>query len=77
MASSPLPMKPGANSALAKWPAKGLNASAGWAALWMLVLWWLCRVWAVATMMANMTRLENVMPVKTSRRLVACLRRAR
>ena len=77
MASSPLPMKPSANSALAKWPAKGLSASAAWGALWMLVLWWLCRVWAVATMMANMTRSENVMPVKTSRRLVACLRRAR
>ena len=70
-------MKPRANRALAKCPAKGLSAAAAWAALWMLVSLWVCSVWAVATMMANMTRLENVMPANTSSRLVRCLRWAR
>ena len=70
-------MKPRANRALAKCPAKGLSASAAWAALWMFVSLWACSVSAVATMMANMTRLENVMPTKTSSLLVRCLRWAR
>jgi hypothetical protein len=51
-----------------------LGASATWAAPSMLVMWWAWRVSAVATITANMTRLENVMPTNASSLAVSCLR---
>jgi hypothetical protein len=66
-------MNPNANRADARLPATGLSAPAAWAALVMLVPPCRPRVDAVAVMMANMTRLDRAIPVKTSKRLVRCL----
>ena len=76
MASMPEPMNPSANRAPAHRPARGWRALAASAALLRLVWPWACRVAEVDTMIANMTRLLNAIPVITSSREARSFRRA-
>ena len=70
MVSIPVPMNPNANNADAQWPATGFNAAAACVAE---PIFFPCKVDAVATMMANITALENPIPMNTSPRLVRSL----
>ena len=70
MASMPEPMNPSANRVSAIPPAAGLRACAACAALVIVVLPLAPIVAPVETMIANMTRFENAIPVKSSSRLV-------
>lgn len=68
-------MKPAANSTDARWPATGCSALAASAALAICAPCPSPRVAAVATMIANMTTWEKVIPENTSRRASWSLRR--
>ena len=69
-------MKPRAKMVVARLPATGSSAFAASAADWIVVPPSAPRVAPVATMIANITAFDRVMPKSTSSRLVLVLIRA-